>query len=308
MSDSPYHAGEREVQLKSGVRERAEQLGRKFIRDFMPDQHREFFAELPWLLLGGLDDAAQPWASVLTGLPGFVHAPDPYTLEVRAQLPAADPLHVALAPGRPLGLLGIQPETRRRNRLNGRVVAASERGFTLHVDQSFGNCPKYITQRSPKLAADRSAAAPQVEGPVLSAPAIARIEASDTCFIASASRAASSAYDTREGADVSHRGGPRGFVRVEQHANRTELYMPDYAGNNAFNTLGNIASYPRAGLLFPEFDSGDVLMVGCDAEILWDPQLIARFPGAQRVVRFAARSGWTFPGRLPFQWQSVHGP
>jgi len=302
---SPYHEGERAVQQRSGVRLRSEQLGRKMIRDFMPDQHRELFEELPWLLIGGLDQAAQPWASVLVGEPGFVRAPDPYTLEVRAHLPAGDPLASTLTPGRALGLLGIQPETRRRNRMNGRVVAASASGFVVHVDQSFGNCPRYITRRAPSFLPSRTPEPAASQSSVLSPRALACIEAADTCFIASASSAVDADYDTREGADVSHRGGPPGFVRVERAADQTALYLPDYAGNNAFNTLGNLARFPRAGLLFPNFESGDVLQLTCDAEILWDPAVIARFAGAQRVVRFIVRSGSYFPRRLPFDWQPV---
>jgi predicted pyridoxine 5'-phosphate oxidase superfamily flavin-nucleotide-binding protein len=301
---SPYHVGERAVQQRSGVRERSEQLGRKMIRDFMPDQHRALFEELPWLLIGGLDGDARPWASVLVGEPGFVRSPDPYTLEVRARLPADDPLAGALTPGRAIGLLGIQPETRRRNRMNGRVVATAESGFYVHVDQSFGNCPKYITRRKPSFLPERMPGAAVAESSLLSQAALACIEAADTCFIASASRGEDADYDTREGADVSHRGGPTNFVRTTQAADHTALYMPDYPGNNAFNTLGNLARYPRAGLLFPNFESGDVLSVTCDAEILWDPSVVGRFAGALRVVRFIVRSGSYFPARLPFRWQA----
>jgi len=302
---SPYHAGERTVQQRSGVRERAEQLGRKLFRDFMPDQHRELFEELPWLLIGGLDDAAQPWASVLVGEPGFVRTPDPFTLDVRAHLPPGDPLSNALTPPHAIGLLGIQPETRRRNRMNGRVVAASADGLRVHVDQSFGNCPKYITRRLPIFLPERVPGTAAAESSVLSQRALLCIEAADTCFVASASSGADADFDTREGVDVSHRGGPPSFVRIERTADHTTLYMPDYPGNNAFNTLGNLARYPRAGLLFPSFETGDVLSLTCDTEILWDPAVIARFAGAQRVVRFAVRSGHYFPGRLPFHWQSA---
>lgn len=50
-------------------------------------------------------------------------------------------------PGQRLGLLGIDFETRRRNRLN--VVVRSLVGDRLDVDvlQSYGNCPKYIQAR-----------------------------------------------------------------------------------------------------------------------------------------------------------------
>jgi predicted pyridoxine 5'-phosphate oxidase superfamily flavin-nucleotide-binding protein len=191
--------------------------------------------------------------------------------------------------------------------MNGRVVAATASGFHVHVDQSFGNCPKYITRRAPTFLPERVPGPAVAESSALSPRALTCIEAADTCFIASASSDADADFDTREGADVSHRGGPANFVRAFASADHTTLYMPDYVGNNAFNTLGNLARYPRAGLLFPSFDSGDVLSLTCDAEILWDPAVIARFAGAQRVLRFVVRSGHFFPGRLPFTWRSATG-
>ena len=79
--------------------------------------------------------------------------------------------------------------------------------------------------------------------------------------------------------DVSHRGGRPGFVRVE--GNR--LTIPDYAGNLHFNTLGNLISNPRAGLLFVDFEQGNVLQVQGRAEVILDSPLIAAFEGAERI-------------------------
>nr|WP_231865084.1 pyridoxamine 5'-phosphate oxidase family protein [Sorangium cellulosum] len=53
-----------------------------------------------------------------------------------------------------------------------------------------------------------------------------------------------------EGADVSHRGSKPGFVRVTEEDGRTVLTSPDFTGNFGFNTLGNLALNPRAGVLF----------------------------------------------------------
>ncbi|MBZ4358990.1 pyridoxamine 5'-phosphate oxidase family protein, partial [Mycobacterium tuberculosis] len=80
---------------------------------------------------------------------------------------------------------------------------------------------------------------------------------------------------------VSHRGGMPGFVRVDDA--RT-LTTPDFSGNRFFNTLGNLQHDPRAGLLFVDFDNGDLLYVAARAEIVWDGPLVASFDGAQRVV------------------------
>jgi len=85
------------------------------------------------------------------------------------------------------------------------------------------------------------------------------------------------------GADASHRGGLPGFVRVES-VNR--LVFPDYRGNRMFNTLGNLELSPRAGLLFPDFTTGDALQLSGRAAVLWDDPRLAEFPGAERLVVF----------------------
>jgi len=70
----PFHAGERACGTR-GMRERMAESGRRAIRDFMPDQHRELFAKLPMIVVGSLDGRQRPWASVLFGRPGFIRCP-----------------------------------------------------------------------------------------------------------------------------------------------------------------------------------------------------------------------------------------
>jgi hypothetical protein len=288
MDDSPYHAGEREVQMRAGVRERAEALGRKMIRPFMPDQHRQFFEQLPFVLVGSVDREGKVWASALAGR---VFTPDERTVRVHVRLHEDDPLW--LEPGRALGMLGIELPTRRRNRVNGRVVSVDASGFTLHVEQSFGNCPMYINARTPRSVQPREGASERV-GALLPERLEAWIRASDTAFIASAAD-----RNGDEGVDVSHRGGNPGFVRVERVDGATVLTMPDFSGNNSFNTLGNIVRYPHAGLSFPDFASGDWLALSCRAELIWGD---GGFEGAQRIVRLTVHEGRVLPARLPFAW------
>ncbi|MES2943882.1 MAG: pyridoxamine 5'-phosphate oxidase family protein, partial [Pseudomonadota bacterium] len=109
-----FHAGERAVQQRVGVAERMEQVGPRVIRDFMPDQHREFFTQLPFMLVGSVDDSGQPWASVLAAPPGFVESPDAFSLQVNAKPLPGDPLLQTLRDGARIGMLGIEPHTRRR--------------------------------------------------------------------------------------------------------------------------------------------------------------------------------------------------
>ncbi|MEM7491176.1 MAG: hypothetical protein AAF390_18835, partial [Pseudomonadota bacterium] len=60
---SPFHAGERAVQVRAGVGEAAEAIA-SFIRSEMPDQHRTFHASLPFLVIAGRDDGGRVWASL----------------------------------------------------------------------------------------------------------------------------------------------------------------------------------------------------------------------------------------------------
>ena len=142
------HEGERQVQLRVGVHERSAPVMESVFRAAMPAQHIELFEKLPTLLVGGLDAQRRPWATVLAGWPGFMHSPDPQLLRIEVLPGRDDPLSLQI--GMPLGLLGLEPHTRRRNRLNASVVALDSHGFTVQVDQSFGNCPKYIQARQPR--------------------------------------------------------------------------------------------------------------------------------------------------------------
>jgi len=298
---APFHAGELAVQQRAGVTAAAGAAGRRGIRRFMPDQHRTFFAQLPFFVLGGVDAHGQPWATLRVGMPGFVTAPDARTLHIDGDALPGDPLAGAWQPGAPLGGLGIEFDTRRRNRVNGVVRAVDGGALTISVEQSFGNCAKYIQGRKATFVAregDASGAADVSDR--LSDADRALLAQADTFFVASANTSADAG--AARGADVSHRGGMPGFVRVDDACTLT---TPDFSGNRFFNTLGNLQHDPRAGLLFIDFDSGDVLYVAARAEIVWDGPLVASFDGAQRIVRFHVREVRRTRGALPFRWSAL---
>ncbi|NML34282.1 pyridoxamine 5'-phosphate oxidase [Paraburkholderia sp. G-4-1-8] len=303
---SPFHAGEQAAQQRAGVRDVAEAIGRRGIRRFMPEQHREFFTTQPFIVLGGVDAQGQPWATLRAGAPGFVSSPDERTLRIDGGELAGDPLAGDWHAGSMLGALGIEPATRRRNRVNG--VVRSVDGGTLQIDvmQSFGNCPKYIQSRTPSFIeqdakSPRSDAHAQAESVTqLSQADRELIARADTFFIASANL--SEEAGLARGVDVSHRGGPPGFVRVDD---ATTLTTPDYSGNRFFNTIGNLLHDSRAGLLFIDFESGDLLHLAVRAEIVWDGTELDAFAGAQRLVRFKVTGIHRSRGVLPFRWSEA---
>ena len=303
MIAAPFHAGERALQALVGSREQMEAMGPRVIRDYMPDQHREFFSLLPFLVVGSLDADLQPWASMLAAPAGFAHSPDATHLRIDALPGTGDPLTGQLAPGATLGLLGIQPHTRRRNRMNGTVEALDAAGFMVEVQQSFGNCPRYIQAREPVFAAP-PANEPAVQWlDTLDLAAERLIGAADTLFIATAYPDAAAMGDVADarshGVDVSHRGGRPGFVRVDAGG---VLTVPDFNGNRFFNTLGNLQAHPRAGLLFVDFDTGELLHLSATAEIVTDGPEVAAFEGAERLMRFHVTRALRRPAALPLRW------
>ncbi|MBY4898976.1 pyridoxamine 5'-phosphate oxidase family protein [Cupriavidus sp. AU9028] len=295
-AESPFHSGELEAQRRAGTAAQLEAAERRVIRAQMPEQHRQFFAQLPFLVAAAVDAEGRPWASLLTGTPGFARALDAARLRIDAQAAPGDPIAAALVPGADIGLLGIELETRRRNRMNGVIVGADKAGITVAVLQSFGNCPRYIQQRSVRPAPGQAAEVAPIVSDTLDGLATAQIGRADTLFIATHHHDAPGLHNG--GTDVSHRGGKPGFVGIDDAG---RLLLPDFNGNAYFNTVGNLLRNPRAGLLFADFDSGDLLHVGVRAEVLWDGPLVARYAGAERVVRMTVEKMVRRPGALPLR-------
>jgi ferredoxin-NADP reductase/predicted pyridoxine 5'-phosphate oxidase superfamily flavin-nucleotide-binding protein len=298
---SPFHIGELDAQRRAGVSSQAESAGRRGIRRYMPEQHRRFFAEQPFIVVGGVDANGQPWATLRAGVPGFVSSPDAKTLRIDGGVLPGDPLRGQWSVGAMIGGLGLQPQTRRRNRINGRLRSVDGDTLLLHVTQSFGNCAKYIQSRTPTFV-ERDASLPSTPevATQLSDADRALLMRADTFFIASANLAQEAGL--ARGVDVSHRGGAPGFVRIDD---ANTLTTPDYSGNRFFNTIGNLIHDPRAGLLFIDFATGDLLYLAVRAEVVWDGAELAAFEGAERLVRFHIGEVRRTRGALPFRWSDV---
>ncbi len=276
-----YHQGELEMQKRAGVSEMARRVGNG-IHSEIPPAAQAFLEEQPFVVIGSAVNTGEVWASLLTGEPGFVRVLDAHTVGIEAIPSAGDPLmeglrHDASAGNRSLevGLLAIEPETRRRMRLNGAAEWLPQGGLLLHTREVYANCPKYIQARSIESVFDSELPLRPIQrGAMLTTEQQEWIANADTFFIASAANGR---------ADASHRGGNLGFVHV---LDATTLEFPDYSGNMMFNTLGNLTVNPNAGLLFLDFDSSATLHLTGTAKVIWDPRRAAAFAGAERIVEF----------------------
>jgi predicted pyridoxine 5'-phosphate oxidase superfamily flavin-nucleotide-binding protein len=238
-----YHEGELEMQRRAGVVSMASRVAR-IISPEIPAVAAAFLANEPYVVVATVDSHGATTASLLVG---STHAADPSTVVLTPTAGHVERAFADIHDTGVIGLLAIDLATRRRMRVNGNAVV---RGKTIVVTtrEVYSNCPQYITPRHFAPAAISQA----------SADIISR---ADTFFLATS-------HPTR-GADISHRGGPAGFVRIES---TTQLSWPDYPGNNMFNSLGNLLSNPRCGLLFVDFETGATLQLHGTAEVRGDDE------------------------------------
>lgn len=296
-NDFPWHAGEVSLQRLTGSAEQLARHGHRIFGSTLSEQHRNFYPRLPFAVLGAVDPEGAGWATLRAGNPGFLSSSDPSRLHISTARDADDPAERGLGDGDAVALLGIELHTRRRNRLNGTVARSGSDSFDVVVGQAYGNCPQYIQLRDFEFVRDPAAPAPAGARHLARLDARARemIATADTFFVAS--------YvdldDGRRQVDVSHRGGRPGFVRAAQD---DVLTIPDFAGNQFFNTLGNFLVNPRAGLVFVDFETGDLLQLSGTAQVVLDDPEIATFAGAERLWRFTPQKIVYRADAVPLRW------
>ena len=295
-----YHSGERTAQGLAGLGEEAEQV-RGIVGTTIPQAAQAFLADRRVVYLAAADEHGRVWATFLAGSQGFTRAVADDRIRLTARPSTGDPLAPALARPTKAGLLAIDPEKRRRMRLNGRM-RPEDGGLSLEADEVYANCPKYIQQRTiehveAQPASGGDAAATRTQE--LTDGHRRLIAAADTFFIATRSGAGD--------ADCSHRGGNPGFVHV---VDRTTLRFPDYVGNAMLMTLGNLLEDPGAGLLLVDWGTGTTLQLTGTATIDWSPA--NDLPGSQRSVTFHVEAAVERPHAMPLLWSapsySKHNP
>ena len=239
----PFHPGELAVQRRMGQDGVAAKVGRT-IRAGMPPVAAEFLAAQPMVVLAAADGDGRLWASGLTGTPGFVRVADDTSIVLAARPVDGDPLAAALSVPARIGMIALQPDKRRRMRVNGRSAPHDE-GLAITVEQVYSNCPKYIARREVVTHLEGHIIGESRRGVELDSAQRTAVAAADTFFVATAEAGGDS--------DASHRGGNPGVLRV---LSPTRLRWPDYRGNSMFMTLGNLLTHSRCGLLIPDCAPG----------------------------------------------------
>ncbi len=162
----------------------------------------------------------------------------------------------------------------------------------VQVTQAFFHCPKYIKTCIPGLTVPVGAESarawqasdfPGSSHASLSETVRAFLAEQMLCYLCTVDHAGQCA--------VNHRGGAPGFLvsfPPDATAPGGIILLPDYAGNGAFEALGNILETGQAALVVPNYASHVALCVSGSAHILevaeLRPELARRCVGAERVV------------------------
>ncbi|MEQ9290574.1 MAG: pyridoxamine 5'-phosphate oxidase family protein [Cyclobacteriaceae bacterium] len=255
-----YHDGERKVQKITGEEVIANSNGRVIV-DTIVKGAFNFVSNQPMVVVSTVDLAGAVWTSTLVGENGFVKVLDERRLTIdlaKLKSTKKDIFFKNIEDSPAIGMLFMEPATRRRYRINGDIVEQGS-SIEIQVEEAYPNCPKYIQKRTVNFLEDNHLDTSTAEGSILSSLEVKWIESADTLFVGSSSKGGR--------LDASHRGGNPGFVEI---AENNTVRIPDYAGNSMYNTLGNFIENPNAGVTFVDFAEGKTLQLTGKAEILFD--------------------------------------
>jgi hypothetical protein len=162
----------------------------------------------------------------------------------------------------------------------------------LQVGLAFFHCAKYIRTRVAGLTSPFAPSSEQIWHPErllnchrskLSETVCAFISQQALCFLCTVDREGQCA--------VNHRGGAPGFLvplPPDKSSPGGIVLLPDYAGNGAFEAIGNILETGRATLVIPNYAAQLAVCVAGPAHILEPedlaPDLARKCVGAERVV------------------------
>ncbi|KAL9057725.1 MAG: hypothetical protein Q9162_002199 [Coniocarpon cinnabarinum] len=318
----PWHDGELQVQEK--LRSPRKSEGNPTITA-LSQQAAFTLQNAPLLAIGILDDKGQPWTTVWGGETGFARPLGGSMIGIKTPVddkhdPVVDimfhhhgedaTLNPQQVAGKLMAGLTINLDTRKRVKLAGKAVAGAvavpedsnasadaQVQLVTHIDQSMGNCPKYLNRKNIQPAHTRSSELLS-NAPALTDDAVKLVHKTDLFFVSSS--------QTNVDMDTNHRGGPAGFVRVSKAMDGSSVIVwPEYSGNRMYQTLGNLEVTPLAGLVFPDFDTGDVLYVTGKTETFFGKDANRVIPRSNLAVKLTVTAARFVRQGLPFRGEPV---
>jgi predicted pyridoxine 5'-phosphate oxidase superfamily flavin-nucleotide-binding protein len=148
MAITPYHAGELEMQRKTGEEIPAYRNGRIIVSHIAPGAV-QYIEQQAFVVVSSQDGKGRVWSSVLSGENGYIKVLDEKTLRLDKRLIQSnlvDRFWENVQKHLYAGMLFIEPASRHRYRVNGQIRLEQNQLF-FTVTQAYVNCPKYIQRR-----------------------------------------------------------------------------------------------------------------------------------------------------------------
>ncbi|NOX30008.1 MAG: pyridoxamine 5'-phosphate oxidase family protein [Actinobacteria bacterium] len=269
-----FHPGEVEVQVASASDPVLyEQWAARSLLPDLNDSEVRFVQGCTFAAAATVDENGTPWASPLLAIGARLFTVEASSVVAIAGHPDnGDPLLGNLNRTGQLGVLFFDPSRRRRAKSMGTAEVRATGEICYSLTRNFGLCPKYIHKRSHEPATDPAEPSAATSATSLSAADCVQLSRTDTVFLAS--------FYPDHGADVTHRGGSPGFLKVDG----SSIEIPDYVGNGMFNTLGNLRADPRLALTDVDLFTGRTIHTTGSATVSDHPDPV-RHPGANRVIQ-----------------------
>lgn len=296
-----FHAGELTAQVRAGQTDEAADLG-PVVKPFLAEGGRSLIVSARIAVAATVDIEGAPVLSLLaTAVGGFGTLGSCGLTIPRSAVGPEDSLFDNLHRDRRIGLVYLEPITRRRFRVNGEVVDSRRDPLEVSILEAFPNCKKYLVrQRLTTGYANRAADEQPAERCGWS------VTRADAALLLEASLVFVGTGNPEGQLDAATRSGDPGFIR---EVTPGTFEIPDFAGNAMYQTIGNLLVEPRASVGFVA-DSDFVVLTG-SAATHWEDHAERR-GGNGRFWRFTPqywrRVPLPMPVRLGDGERSPHTP
>lgn len=285
---------------------------------YLTEHAQEFMAQQAMCVVAGMDAQHKLDGLLVLGQPGLVQVINQSTCLLKLEYGSRTSrllkgLHTTRSTRQLawLSLLFICHSTRERLCVQGTVESLSsppsalldsspwQRSIVvqLHVEEAFFHCSKYVRTRIPGLTVPGTLSSQEQALPREILHSSKQGLSRELCRFLSQQRVCFLCTVNREGrCAVNHRGGAAGFLLPflpHKVAQGGVVLLPDYAGNGAFEAIGNILETEQAALVVPDYVAQIALCLSGSAYVAEPKDLRAevasRCVGAERIVALAVQ-------------------
>jgi hypothetical protein len=309
--------GQQRARTRWGTHESGAAFDRKK-RPYLSEQAQAFMMQQAFCVLAGRGPHGELDGQLAMEKPGFVEIVDEQscllhlTTSLRTSLLFQGLEQASLAEeASPAALFFICHPTRERLCVHGTAQLLPERKAPIfwpfkrqnslcmrfNVEESFFHCSKYVRTRvagltAPALPCEDQQWHPQqllnADQQSLSEEVRAFLSKQVLCFLCTVNQEGRCA--------VNHRGGAAGFLLAfppDRVSSGGMVLLPDYAGNGAFEALGNILETGQATLVVPQYAAQMAVCIAGVAGIFEQAEfpawLARKYQGAERAIAIAVQ-------------------